>query len=117
MRSLAPHSNTKIWYLCIFGIFLNLKVPHRALWLHTPLLPQLHHPSVELVGDVHGGLLVVHVDHVDVVDVPVAVGERWGRSSEAVTLRSQWVIKGYRGTIFPMLLFKVKGLNLYSEPI
>ena len=100
---------------------------HRALWLHTPLLPQLHHPSVELVGDVHGGLLVVHVDHVDVVDVPVAVGERWGRSSEAVTLRSQWVIKGYRGTLFPMMLFKVKGLifhlkvtpsiYMYSEPV
>ena len=73
---------------------------HRAFRLNAPLLAELHHPPAELVGHVHRGLLVVHVDHVDVVDVPVAVGERWGRSSEAVTLRSQWVIKGYRGTIF-----------------
>ena len=64
---------------------------HRALRLKTPLLAELHDPATKLVGHVHRGLLVVHVDHVDVVDVTVEVGERWRRSSEAVALKSQKV--------------------------
>ena len=54
---------------------LYLEVAHRAFGLNAPLLAKLHHPSAKLVGHVHRGLLAVHVDHVDVVDVPVGEGE------------------------------------------
>ena len=67
---------------------------HRVLRLKAPLLAKLHHPPAELVGHVHRGLLVVHVDHVDAgaVEVPVEVRER-GRatSAEAITLEIQTV--------------------------
>ena len=64
---------------------------HRALRLNTPLLAELHHPPAELVGHVHRGLLVVHVDHVDAgaVEVPVEVRERGWASAEAITLEIQ----------------------------
>ena len=65
---------------------------HRGLRLKAPLLAELHHPPAELVGHVHRGLLVVHVDHVDVVDVTIGIGERRRRCSEAVALKSQRVI-------------------------
>ena len=71
--------------------FFHLEVTHRAFRLNASLLAELHDPAAKLVGHVHRGLLVVHVDHVDVVDVAVAVGERRGRSSEAVALKSQKV--------------------------
>ena len=68
---------------------LYLEVAHRAFGLNAPLLAKLHHPSAKLVGHVHRGLLAVHVDHVDVVDVPVGEGERRRRCSETVALKCQ----------------------------
>ena len=56
---------------------------HGVLRLKAPLLAELHHPPAQLVGHVHCGLLVVHVDHVDVVDVAVGVGEGGRRRPEA----------------------------------
>ena len=64
---------------------------HRAFRLNAPLLAELHDPPAELVGHVHRGLLVVHVDHVDAgaVEVPVQVRERGRASAEAITLEIQ----------------------------
>ena len=64
---------------------------HRAFRLNAPLLAELHDPPAELVGHVHRGLLVVHVDHVDAgaVEVPVEVRERGWARAEAITLEIQ----------------------------
>ena len=66
---------------------------HGGLRLNTPLLAELHDPPAELVGHVHRGLLVVHVDHVDAgaVEVPVEVRERGRAGAKAITLEIQTV--------------------------